>query len=308
MMSAQPMLTIAICTFNRRELAVRSLLSVLEQLGPGIPAEVLVVDNNSGDGTEQACAEEIGGNTGWARTVVEGKVGLSHARNRAYVEAKGEYVAFLDDDAYVGDGWVGAALTIIREQHPDVFGGPILPFFDEDKPKWVTEDLATIRVSDVARSLTFGETLSGSNMVFRTSLLASAGGFLPAYGMSGNEVNVGEETELQMRLWTTGAASSWFYSPAMAVYHLFATSKIAPWYRLRRSYAEGKAYAGLMISLGASNRVALVAKAVARIIARTMIAVCRLPFSGSLSMWIYRDLSLVPRSVGMLVGGLRKRP
>jgi glycosyltransferase involved in cell wall biosynthesis len=305
-MCSKTVLTIAICTYNHKELAVRALRSALEQVPPGISVEILVVDNNSNDGTKRACEDVLSGGAASARVVVEENVGLSHARNRAYLDASGEYVAYIDDDAYLGDEWVDRALSIIDKLRPDVFGGSILPFYDDDKPKWVTDDIATRRLAVEAREMVFGETLSGSNMVFRGALLRTSGGFLPDYGMSGAKVNVGEETELQMRLWASDAASRWYFDPALAVYHLFATSKTHPRYRLRRSYAEGKAYAMLSLSLSGESRLVFAAKATAKAMARVAIAIAKLPFCGSWQRWVFCDLAPVPRSFGMLVGGLRR--
>lgn len=82
-------------------MAARALASLSEQ---GVH-EVLVVDNAPGEeATGRLVRERFPG----VRHVVEPSQGLDFARNRALVEATGDVVAFLDDDAVAGAGWAAA--------------------------------------------------------------------------------------------------------------------------------------------------------------------------------------------------------
>jgi glycosyltransferase involved in cell wall biosynthesis len=84
-------------TYNRRKYVTRAIESILAQSVP--VDEIIVVDDGSTDGT----AEEIESRFGErVRVVRQANGGVSSARRRAILEAKGEWVAFLDSD----DEWV----------------------------------------------------------------------------------------------------------------------------------------------------------------------------------------------------------
>src|SRR5690349_3554566 len=90
--------TVVVCTFNRASLLIGCLSRLAEQAGPQTASEVLVVDNNSSDNTTES-VKPFCERYAWFRLAVENKQGLAQARNRGWQEARGEYVAFIDDDA-----------------------------------------------------------------------------------------------------------------------------------------------------------------------------------------------------------------
>src|SRR5882762_8201487 len=99
--------TISICTFN----GSKRLPSLFQALGrqevPGMDWEVLVVDNASNDGTGERALELVGRLPGCrGRVIREETLGLSFARRRAAVEAKGEIICFLDDDNIPDENFV----------------------------------------------------------------------------------------------------------------------------------------------------------------------------------------------------------
>ena len=84
-------------TYNRSCYVHRAILSVLAQTVP--VDEVIVVDDGSTDGTAERIGHKFDGNV---RVVRQANQGVSGARRRAVLEAKGEWIAFLDSD----DEWV----------------------------------------------------------------------------------------------------------------------------------------------------------------------------------------------------------
>src|SRR5690606_27992260 len=127
-MSQSPKISIIIVTYNRSDLLPGCFDSVVDQAAVQSDYEVIVVNNNSTDDT-QKIAEEYAEKYDNFRTVIAEKQGLSHGRNRGYLEAKAEYVAYLDDDAKATRTWVETALKVISELEPEIFGGPIDPFY-----------------------------------------------------------------------------------------------------------------------------------------------------------------------------------
>lgn len=84
-------------TYNRRKYVSRAIESVLAQTRPA--DEILVLDDGSTDGTAEFVESKYGSHV---RIVRQENVGVSGARRRAIVEARNEWIAFLDSD----DEWL----------------------------------------------------------------------------------------------------------------------------------------------------------------------------------------------------------
>jgi glycosyltransferase involved in cell wall biosynthesis len=113
-------LSVAVCTRHRPEQLRRALGSLLSQSEP--PLEILVVDNGSEDGsTRDLLRQELPA----VRYLVEPVAGLDFARNRALREARGEVVAFLDDDAVAAPEWAAALLRPFRAAHTGAVTGRV---------------------------------------------------------------------------------------------------------------------------------------------------------------------------------------
>lgn len=103
-------LTVAICTLDGRERIGRALDALAGQDDPGVPWQVLVVDNGSTDGTGPHAVERWERLAAHAplRCVVEPERGLLHGRIRAFTEAGEGVVVFVDDDNVLDPGYLRA--------------------------------------------------------------------------------------------------------------------------------------------------------------------------------------------------------
>jgi succinoglycan biosynthesis protein ExoM len=139
-MADPPHICICICTFKRAAQLGR-LLQRLDDLitEDRFEYSVVVVDNDA-DGSAEATMLE------WAqrsRVVVsyylEPEQNISLARNRAVRAAKGDYLAFIDDDELPASDWlINLYKAILRFGSEGVLG-PVLPHFEVEPPKWVRE-------------------------------------------------------------------------------------------------------------------------------------------------------------------------
>jgi glycosyltransferase involved in cell wall biosynthesis len=143
------MISVAVCTWNRASL-LRGCLQAMTGLRPPRQAtwELLVVNNNSSDDTDEVIASFSGRLpiTG----IREAQPGLSHARNAALARARGDHIVWTDDDVLVDAGWL-AAYAEAFERWPEaaLFGGPVQPAFEGSPPAWL---LATWRSIGLAFS------------------------------------------------------------------------------------------------------------------------------------------------------------
>ena len=99
---AKANITIVVITRNRDSQLKRIFISLLMQTS--FPREILVVDNASTDKTKAVALSFR--NMLPIRYIYEPKIGIPYARNRALKEAKGEILAFIDDDCEATPTWV----------------------------------------------------------------------------------------------------------------------------------------------------------------------------------------------------------
>ena len=88
------LISVIIPTYNRAGLLIEAVSSVLDQTYSNF--ELIIVDDGSTDKTE----DRFGFSKPPVRYIRQEHQGVSAARNRGIVEAKGAYIAFLDSDDY----------------------------------------------------------------------------------------------------------------------------------------------------------------------------------------------------------------
>jgi glycosyltransferase involved in cell wall biosynthesis len=231
-----PGVTIIICTYNRLPLLKKMVDSILPQLPADYPVEVLIVDNNSTDGTANYACGLSAQNPAFSY-YLEIKQGLSNARNGGAKAARHDFLLYCDDDAFLSPTFIKTMGEALATHDPDLFGGPCLPDYVDPKPEWFPEALEIRRKADVSGFYNH-VTLSGSNFGIRKSVLHRIGGFNPEFGMTGNRPGMLEERlaiETYRRM-TPAAEQKVYYSVESFVYHYTPSSRMHVGFQLRRIY------------------------------------------------------------------------
>ena len=70
----------------------------------------------------------------------EKNLGLSKSRNKGIKEAKGDVIAFFDDDAVADEHWLKELVRMYEEHDAIAAGGKILPEWEAKKPKFLPEE------------------------------------------------------------------------------------------------------------------------------------------------------------------------
>lgn len=100
-------ITVVLCTHNRCEALAKALRSVaMSKVPESLGWEVLVVDNNSDDQTRNVVDEYCTEFPGRFRYLFESQPGKSHALNSGIEAARGQLLAFMDDDIIVELMWL----------------------------------------------------------------------------------------------------------------------------------------------------------------------------------------------------------
>src|SRR6516162_7080876 len=187
------------------------------ELASDLPWELLIVNNNSTDHTDDVIGEYVGRLP--IRREFESRGGKSNALNRAIDVAKGDYIVWTDDDVVVDPGLLTAYATAFRRwPEAAVFGGRIKPKYEAPVEKWVLESEAVLGGPYAIRD--FGDqivTLSaddedhfpyGANWAVR-AIEQRAFPYSPELGPVPNRIRNQEETDLIKRLLGSGATGYW---------------------------------------------------------------------------------------------------
>lgn len=231
--------TIAICTYNRAGLLKYCLESLTQQTVAANDFELIVVDNNCTDHTEELCRSYSQHFANY-KYIKEEQQGLSYARNRAAREASADWVLYLDDDAKAQQDMVEVALRTLSEE-PDVsfFGGVYLPWYHFGRPVWFKDHYASNKMKYTANKvLYYPEFVSGGIMAIHKRIFEQVGYFRTDIGMTGSKIAYGEEDDLQTRARNQGFKI--LYVPELVIYHVVAKYKLDLDWFFKSAFALGR--------------------------------------------------------------------
>lgn len=230
------LISVIICTYNRADFLKLALQSLVEQNCSDF--NVIVIDNNSSDHTEKVCDVFLNSDLKLFYYKEE-KVGLSHARNRGVLEAKSDYVAFMDDDCIASSDWVKEFYNCVSKGAPCIFGGPVLPFYFHNVNNWFKDEYHTFEFGSQSKDLLYEETLIGANFFVKRSVFDSVGFFRPDLGMKGEEILYSEETEFQLRYRQKFPDRKIWYEPKLFVKHFLRPEKMTLVWNIKAFYGKG---------------------------------------------------------------------
>jgi glycosyltransferase involved in cell wall biosynthesis len=243
---------ILIATYNRARLLAATLDSLAQQrVRQSLTWEVLVVDNNSDDGTCRVVADRRAHSPVPIRYLFEPRQGKSWALNTGIGATDAPIIAFTDDDVIVPEGWLEAGvLPLLERRDVDYTGGPVRPLWERPKPHWLDErgNLGgTIAVKDHGdEPFVFEDrarTPLGVNMAVRRALIDRIGRFRPDLGRRGESLLGQEQAEFFCRSRAAGARG--LYVPAMMLYHRVPGARLTRRYFRRWWFWKGVSHARL---------------------------------------------------------------
>ena len=239
-------ISILIPTHNRCRILARTLESLSGlQVPRQIEPELVIVANACSDDTQAVVAEHAAGLPMPVRCVAEAEVGVNPARNRAAMEARGDVLAFLDDDVWVEPGWLAGLCEVYDSQPADVVGGRVLLWWEAvSPPSWMSRDFETL-----LSGLDLGENMFeigsrgrlkmiGANFSFTRATWEKVGRFRHGLDRTSKSLLCGGETEFLQRARAAGCRS--FYAPRACVKHWVNPSHIEPKHLHRLAFGFGR--------------------------------------------------------------------
>lgn len=249
------MISVILCTYNRDKYIYNVLHSIAVGTLPAEEYEVVLVNNNSTDRTEEECRRfETDHPAVKLRYCVETSQGLSYARNRGIQESQGDILVYVDDDALVNEEYLKSyADFFARNPQAVAAGGPIIPQYDGcEEPDWMshyTRQLITGRLylGDKEREFPRDAFPGGGNAAYRKSVFDTVGLFNVELGRKGNSLIGAEEKDLFDKMTTAGM--HFYYIPTAILYHLIPPKKLTQDYfdRLTHSIGVSERYRTLQI-------------------------------------------------------------
>jgi glycosyltransferase involved in cell wall biosynthesis len=294
-------IAVYVCTFRRNEPLRRmldSLAVAAERVQPEAEVAVVVIDDNPDGRAKEVVAEYPDPFARGLHYRYSGAKNISHARNTG-LEAAAEladWVAMVDDDQVVAEGWFEALLDVQQRTGCDAVTGPVILRYPHGCPPWMldqpfTEILEAKTHPDGAEV----QACSTGNSMLRTSFLREHPGirFRADLGRLGGEDMVFYAAAIGAGLdarYSTEAVSYGEQPPERSTYR----------YLVRTSYWMGNTEYLTNFESGVAGRVRLGLRG-----AKRLLAALTRPFrqmaGGQPAQWRYGGASLA-RSFGMLVG------
>tara|TARA_B100000315_G_scaffold26616_1_gene22903 strand:+ start:364 stop:1269 length:906 start_codon:yes stop_codon:yes gene_type:complete len=199
-----PVVSILIITWNRKDILKKNLAKII--LREEVPIEVIVVDNNSDDGTEQML------NTSYSncRYFKMSKNQGIRAYNIGASQARGKYLLLLDDDSYPASGSVTKMVELFEEQ-PDVGIIPFNILHHETKEEYRTWHIP--QISGRVEAVNF----LGCGAGIRSELFKKAGYYPECFFIYENELDVSLKVLQQ--------GHKIIYDSTIIAYHDFSSNK-----------------------------------------------------------------------------------
>jgi arylsulfatase A-like enzyme/glycosyltransferase involved in cell wall biosynthesis len=260
-MHSPPAYSVVVATCGDSALLLATLGRVRGQMGGlGVPGELILVVNESGEGLARGRREEL--EAACHLLLFEPRPGKSHALNRAVRAARGDVVAFIDDDALPEPGWLAALVgPMLADPTLAGVGGRVIPVLPEQGvPGWY---LRLVRgrqgyflgpVHDLGdapkdyRAERQSEMPLGANSAFRRELLVEIG-YAPELGPNRVEgTRGGEDLLMAKRVLDRGLRV--VYEPRALVTHPVDAPRLTPRYVLEGYYWQGVEKVRLRRALG----------------------------------------------------------
>lgn len=242
-------ITVIVCTLNRCQSLAKTLESVGASVLPdSVEWEVLVVDNNSTDQTREVVEDLRRRYQGVFRYVFEPQPGKSFALNRGIREARGDVLAFTDDDVIVEPTWLQSLTAPLSDGTWAGTGGRTLLPQSFSPPRWMALEDPFNLGGVLAANFDLGDgpcelkrAPYGANMAFRKEVFQKYGVFRTDLGPSPDREipRPNEDTEFGRRLMAGGERLR--YEPSAIVHHPVEESRVQKEYFLGWWFDCGRA-------------------------------------------------------------------
>lgn len=175
------------------------------------------------------------------KLIVSKGFGLSNARNSGIKSSKGEFIAFIDDDAVADTNWLQNMVRNYVDSDVIGVGGLVKAVWESGQPLWFPDELNWIVGCSYDRKTkrTWVRNPIGCNMSFRRRVFDEVGYFSSEFGRYGSRLITAEESDFCMRIHGMIVGAKICFDPLAVVYHKIPHARSSLKYLAKRSFYEG---------------------------------------------------------------------
>ena len=194
------MISIIVSTYNREQYIIQCLESIAKQNRSVKDWELVIVNNNCTDSTGRLIQEFLSLYQDKINVSyhIEKSQGLSYARNRGIKESQGDFLVFVDDDAFLDENYIEGLYGYLSKYNDKfiAFGGRIKPYLESELPSWMSPYLmplmSVIDWGDEVKEFKQNKYPIGANMGFSKALIEEVGDFNVNLGRVGKNTMGGD--------------------------------------------------------------------------------------------------------------------
>lgn len=170
---ARKHICVCICSFRRPDLLRTTLESLRELATEGLfDYSIVVADNDRAESARATVAEFAGTTSLGVVYCVEPEQNISLARNKALASARGDFIAWIDDDEYPEKDWLLTFFKALERFKSDGVLGPVRPVFKQQPPAWITRGRFFVKPRRATGLKLKWQQTSTANVLVRREILA----------------------------------------------------------------------------------------------------------------------------------------
>ena len=186
-----PHITVCVCTYQRPGLLRRALGSLEAQHTENAFTYSIVVCDNDDRQSAQSVAQAFAAASSHDFIYcAEPARNIALARNRAVAHARGDFIAFIDDDEFATPQWLRHMLATCERTRASGVLGPVRPHFDSPPPRWLVAGGFCERPEYPTGTIMDPSQCRTGNVLFRRAIVDGAPPpFRAEFGTGGEDVD-----------------------------------------------------------------------------------------------------------------------
>lgn len=204
-------ISVIIPAYNAENTIDKNIAALLSQTR--LPDEIIVIDNNSHDGTVRSVEKQMSKNYPLKMILdKETKSGPSAARNRGVMLSSGDVVAFIDADEVPPGNWVEIIYREFNRGSEVVYG----PVTEADRKTFLKKYLDIMEKANLGERQEFKPGVRNNNFLYAGNLAIKKDLFYKT-GRFNESMHLGEDIDLSKRIYRLGRPI--VYNPELAAVH-----------------------------------------------------------------------------------------
>ena len=140
MVRGTPHISVCICTYKRPMLLKRLLVELDRQDTEGLfTYSIVVAENDESQSAKTVVSEFAAGSAVPVTYCMQPLRNIAMTRNKAVEASECDFIAFIDDDEFPTPQWLLTLLTACKKYGVEGVLGPVMPYFDENTPRWIVK-------------------------------------------------------------------------------------------------------------------------------------------------------------------------